>query len=169
MKKLIRLSLLAIAFLAVNMEAVEAQKFGYLSSQAILAEMSEVQQMNANLQTLGTQLQKKGQNMLAAYKEKESNAMRKKERGELSPVEEETVLQELQKEQEEILKFEKEMQQNLADKEQELLKPIYEKVNVAIQEVATENGFQMIFEAGVLLWAEDSADVSNLVKAKLGL
>ncbi len=169
MKKLIKLSLLLIAFMAIKMEGIQAQKFGYLSSQAIMAEMPDVQQMNANLQTLGTQLQKKGQNMLTAYKEKEQNAMKKKERGELSPIEEQTVLEELQKEQEDILKFEKEMQKNLSEKEQELLSPIYEKVNNAIQEVAKENGYQMIFEAGVLLWAEEGTDVSAQVKAKLGL
>ncbi|MEL6636570.1 MAG: OmpH family outer membrane protein [Bacteroidota bacterium] len=169
MKKLIRLSLLALAFLAVKIEAVEAQKFGYLSSQAILAEMPEVQLMNANLQTLGTQLQKKGQGMLAAYKEKEANAMRKKERGEMSPLEEQTVLEELQKEQESIIQFEQNMQKDLSEKEQELLKPIYDKVNTAIKQVAQEGGYEMIFEAGVLLWAEESTDVSALVKAKLGL
>ena len=169
MKKFSYPILLFLAFSLMIAPTITAQKIGYISSQAILAEMPEVQQMNSILKTFQSQLQKQGQGMVERYKQKEENAIKKKERGELSPIEEQTVLEELQKEQEDILSFEKEMQQKLADKEQELLKPIYDKVNNAIAAVAKENGFKMILEAGVLLYAEEELDTSHLVKAKLGM
>jgi len=53
-----------------------------------------------------------------------------------------------------------------------LLKPIYEKADIAVQAVGKENGFSMIFDSGafnVVLFAEDATDVTPLVKAKLGL
>lgn len=43
---------------------LSAQKFGYLNSQAILAELPEVKQSEAELEALQKQLQKKGQTML---------------------------------------------------------------------------------------------------------
>jgi outer membrane protein len=52
-----------------------------------------------------------------------------------------------------------------------LLSPIQEKVNKAIKDVATENGFLYIFDMGVgmVLYADPAADATKMVKAKLGL
>ena len=149
----------------------QAQKFGYINSQLLLSEMAEVKDMNANLETLQTQLKKKGQAMLTSYQNEEQAAVNKQKRGELSPVEEKTVMENLQKKQKEIVDFEKDMQDKIMQKQQSLLEPILEKVNKAISDVSKENGFQMIFDAssGILLYAEDAQDVTALVKAKLGL
>jgi len=169
MKKLVRISLLVVAMISLQMTDAVAQKFGYVNSKAILSELPAVKQMEANLKALGTQLQKKGEQMVNAYKQKEESAIAQKERGDLSPVQEENLLKELQTEQQSIMTFEREMQQTIYNKEQELTKPILEQMNTAIQEVAKENGFTMIFEAGVLLFADDAANVSEQVKAKLGI
>ncbi|MEL6864326.1 MAG: OmpH family outer membrane protein [Bacteroidota bacterium] len=170
MKKFVQIGILLIAFVGMS-TVMQAQKFGYMNSQAILAEMAEVKQMQANLQALSTQLQKKGQGMVEAYRKQEEEAVGKKERGELSPLDEENLLKDLQVKQEEILAFEKDMQSQLAKKEQTLLEPILERINKAIEAVAAENGFQMIFDAsaGILLYADETSDVSNLVKSKLGI
>ena len=169
MKKFFQLSaLIALFFLTAN-TTVEAQKFGYINSAAVLAELPEVQQMRSNLEGLQTQLQKKGQQMLADYQAKQQDAVTKQKNGTMSPVEEKQILEDLQKKEQEIMKFEQEMQQKLGSKEQELLNPILEKVNNAIQAVAKENSFQFIFDtsSGVLLYADESQDITTMVKAKL--
>jgi outer membrane protein len=169
MKKFFQLSaLIALFFLTAN-TTVEAQKFGYINSAAVLAELPEVQQMRSNLEGLQTQLQKKGQQMLADYQTKQTTAVEKQKNGTMSPVEEKQILEELQKKEQEIMKFEQEMQQKLGSKEQELLNPILAKVNDAIQAVAKENSFQFIFDtsSGVLLYADESQDITSMVKAKL--
>jgi len=168
MKRIIKTSLMMVAFLSI-MATAQAQKFGYLNSQLILSEMPAVKEMQSNLQALQTQLQKQGQGMVENYKKEEEAAVRKKKQGALAPVDEQKLMESLQKKQEEILAFEKEMQQKLADKEQKLLEPILNKINTAIKDVASENGFDMIFEQGVLLFATESTDVSVMVKSKLGL
>ncbi len=166
MNKIIKISFLLLAFVCL-MSSAQAQKFGYLNSQAILAEMPEVKEMQSNLEALQKQLQKQGQTMVETYKKEEQDAVRKKEQGLMSPIQEQELLEALQAKQGEILSFEKDMQQKLAEKEQKLLKPILDKVNTAISDVAKEKGFQMIFEQGVLLYADETQDVSDLVKAKL--
>jgi outer membrane protein len=40
---------------------------------------------------------------------------------------------------------------------------------MAIKAVAEEGGYQFIFDQQVLLYGQESADVSTAVKAKLGL
>ena len=59
--------------------------------------------------------------------------------------------------------------QKIQEKRATELQPIYDKLNAAIESVAKENGFQFIFDEGVLLYKESSADVSAMVKSKLGL
>ena len=59
----------------------------------------------------------------------------------------------------------------MAKKREELYKPILERVNAAMQAVAKENGYLLVFDTStnVLLYADEALDVTNLVKAKLGL
>ncbi len=63
------------------------------------------------------------------------------------------------------------MYDDLAKKREELYKPILDRVNKAMQDVATENGYLMVFDSStqVLLYADPSLDVTNLVKTKLGI
>ncbi|RMG76747.1 MAG: OmpH family outer membrane protein [Bacteroidetes bacterium] len=170
MKNFVKTGGLMFAFL-LFLGTAQAQKFGYVDSGAILSEMPEVKQMQSNLDGFKTQLEKKAQSMLTAYQEKQREAAQKKERGELSPVQEEALLKELQEKEQEIYKYQNESQQKLAQKEQELLEPILEKVNNAIQEVAKEEGLQFVFDSrsGVILYADESTDITAKVKAKLGL
>ena len=169
MKKIIKISMMLIAFVMINMGAIQAQKYGYVSSEALLLQLPEVKQADANLQAMMTQFQKKGKSMVEALQAKEDEAIQKKERGELSPAQEQALLKELQQEGTEIQKFEKEAAEKMQQKRIELLGPVQEKIQNAINDVAKENGYTMILEAGVLLFAEESADVSALVKAKLGI
>lgn len=167
--KIIKIGLMLVAFFMINLDTTEAQKYGYLSSEALINSMPEVKAADANLQTMMEQFQKKGEQMVEAFKKKEAEAMQKKELGQLSPAEEQVVLAELQKEGEAIQKFEQDAAGKMQAKRVELLTPVQEKVQNAIEEVAKENGYTMILEAGVLLFADEGADVSNLVKAKLGI
>jgi len=169
MKKIVKMSVVSVA-LFFMVSTMQAQKFGYLNSASILSELPEVKQMRSNLEGLQAQLEKKGKQMVTEYQAKEKDATTKKSRGELSPLEEEKVMKELQDKQNEIVKYQSDSQKKLSDKEQELLKPILEKVNTAINEVAKENGLQFVFDSstGVILYADETQDVSEMVKTKLG-
>jgi outer membrane protein len=59
----------------------------------------------------------------------------------------------------------------LAKKREELLQPILDRVNKAIGDIAKEQGYSYVFDASsnILLYADASADVTALVKKKLGL
>ncbi|TXB62514.1 OmpH family outer membrane protein [Phaeodactylibacter luteus] len=168
MKSLIKISCIAVFFLSLAV-STQAQKFGYVNSAAILAELPEVKQADANLEALQKQLQKKGQSMVEQLQQDYLAVQQQVESGSLSPKQQEEEAAKLQKREQEIAKFEQDMRQQLNDKREELLNPIYEKVNNAIQDVAKENGFQFIFDQGVLLYAEDSQNVNSMVKAKLGM
>ena len=101
MKKFMKISFLFIAFLSMTL-TVQAQKYGYVDSENILNGMNEVKQMTPELESLQTQLQKKGQQMVEDLQTKSKNAQAKLERGEMSPNELETMHDEMQKDQSKI-------------------------------------------------------------------
>jgi outer membrane protein len=67
--------------------------------------------------------------------------------------------------------FEVTATQDLQQKEVELTSPIIEKARNAVEAVAKENGYSYIFNSteGLLLYAQPSDDVMDMVKAKLGI
>jgi len=174
MKKVFVKYLFAVLILAsAGTAELHAQKFGYLNSAALLQLMPEVREAEANLQTFQEQLQKKGQQMLEQFQAKYQELERKNSQGEISPKQLQEETKALQDEEAKIAQFERDMQQQILGKREDLLQPILDDVNAAIQEVASEHGYSYIFDAspggGILLYADETTDVMDLVKAKLGL
>ena len=78
----------------------------------------------------------------------------------------------LQKEQQEIMAYEQEVMQLVDAKRQELLKPIFDKAQNAINDVAKSNGYIMVFDTSIpnaVLFVQDSDDIMAMVKTKLGI
>lgn len=168
MKKFFQLAVVALLLLAATTTA-SAQKFGYVNSQAILAEMPEMKAAESGLEALQKQLQKKGQAMVEKFQADVQELQKAAQAGELTPKVQGEESAKLEKRQEEIGAFEQSMVADLQKKRNELLEPIYEKVNEAIKAVAKEEGFQFIFDQQVLLYGEEASDVSAAVKTKLGI
>ena len=163
--------ILALAFgVSTN---ISAQKFGYLNSAAILQEMPEVKQAEADLEVLQKQLQARGETMLLEFQTKYQELERKNQQGEISPKELEEESQALKADETKLAQFEQDMQRQVLERRDALLKPILDRVNAAIAEVAKEEGYTYIFDAspgtGILLYADESTDVVEKVKAKLGM
>jgi outer membrane protein len=148
-----------------------AQKFGYLNSVALLAELAEVKQADSDLKAFQTQLTKRGQEMVQELQDKATELDRKQKQGTIAPKEYQIQAAKLTEEETAIGAYEKEVYEKLAEKRQELYQPILERVNTAMQDVAKENGYLIVFDTStqVLLYADESLDVTDLVKVKLGI
>ena len=149
MKRITKLFILVLMMAATAFSA-DAQKFGYLNSAEILSGMAEVKQANSSMEALQKQLQKKGQQMVQSYQTK------------------------LKAEEEKIGKFQQDMDSQIREKQNTLLQPIFDRVNEAIKNVAKENGYSYVFDrnsaqGSTILYADETQDVTTLVKAKLGL
>jgi outer membrane protein len=84
--------------------------------------------------------------------------------------------EELLKEQQILLKSESQMEEDLLKKNQELMQPLYDKLDKVIKEVAKENDYTYIFntDAGsgttpILLYGPEEFNITDLVKKKLGI
>jgi outer membrane protein len=76
---------------------------------------------------------------------------------------------ELQALQESIQKFAAEAEKSMQNKQVQLLAPVYEKIDGGIKDVAKEHGYSHVFSQGVLLFATEEFDISDLVLTKLGV
>jgi outer membrane protein len=150
--------------------SIQAQKFGFMNSAAIMAEVPEVKQAESNLKAYQEQLSKQGQQKVEALQAKYADLAKKEKQGEIAPKALQEQAEKLKAEEEDLGKLEQDMQNQLAQKREALLQPILDKINKAITEVAKENGFAYIFDssAGMLLYADETTDISNLVRTKLG-
>jgi outer membrane protein len=153
------------------MTAIQAQKIGHINSQVILSELPEVKAAESDLEAFQTQLQKKGQKMIEDFQKRYQEVARKEQQGELSPRQLEEESKKLKAEEEAIQKFEQEMQLQIMTKREDLLQPILDRVNDAIEKVSKEKGYSYIIDlsAGMLLFADDIYDITNDVKKILGL
>jgi outer membrane protein len=160
-----------IFILTLIIGSVSAQKFAYLNTQAILGALPEVQMANTNLETFRNQLVNLGQMKVEALQTKYKDLEAKQAKGELSPKQLDEEAAKLKQEEEALAKFDQESQQRVMEKSEELLKPIREKVQKAIDDVAKEGGYQYVFDAGMgfILYADASTDISEQVKSKLNI
>lgn len=168
MKKTLLLTLVLLATITVSSFS---QKFGYINSVALLSEMAEVKQADSNLKAFQTQLTKKGQEMVRDLQEKAAALEKKKELGTIAPKDYQAQAAKLQEEEEKIGQYEQEVYAKLAKKREDEYKPILDRVNTAMQEIAKENKFDIVFDSStqILLYGDESLDLTPLVKAKLGL
>ena len=152
---------------------MDAQKFGYVDSNAILAGMPKVKEAESNLEALNKQLQAKGQKMMEDFQVKYEELQRKVQAGDITPKDQEAQTALLEEERNKILQFDQDMQAQMAEKRDSLLAPILEEVRTAITTVAKDNGYTYVFDGspgvGVLLYADDSTNLTTMVKGKLGI
>lgn len=169
MKLLTTTIVLALSLLAGV--SLSAQNFGYVNTQELIQSIPEVKEANSNIETFRNQLQKKGQDMIKSLQSKYASLEQKRERGEMSPKQIEVEAEKLRAEEQQIMKFEQESQQQIVKKSEDLLQPLRTKIQTAIDDVAAENGYTYIFDysTGFVLYGDASADVSGLVRAKLGM
>lgn len=172
MKSIMKYALTAAFGFMLTLSA-QAQKFGFVNSGSILEGMPQVKEAESNLEALGKQLQAKGEKMMQDFQLKYQELERKVQAGEITPKAQETETALLEEERNKILAYDQDMQKQLGDKREALLAPILDQVKTAIDAVAKENGYTYIFDGspgvGVILYADESTNVTPLVKTKLGI
>lgn len=167
MKKAIKLTLVAALLLSAS--SLFAQKFGRINSQEILLAMPESKEMETNMQAFVKDLQDNLETIAVEFNQKYLDFQKNVENYSDSVRQlKSKELQELQNRREE---FEQIAQQDIQKKQQELMTPIIEKAKAAIDKVAKENGYLVIFETNSLASFDEAAltDIAPQVRKELGI
>jgi outer membrane protein len=152
--------------------SVNAQtpKFGHIDLQALIQLMPEraVAETNFNkfqseLEEIFGDMQKDLQAKMADFEQLGDSA---------SEIKKSAKVAEIQDMQQRIQNYQQTAQQQLQAKQAELLKPVFDKAETAVNDVAKEKGLLYVFDIGtkvVLYKSNESMDLLPLVKLKLGI
>ncbi|KXK37683.1 MAG: OmpH family outer membrane protein [Saprospiraceae bacterium] len=166
-----KLNFLSIALMMALAVTVNAQKFGYIDTQELLSQMSEMKLADNQLQQYQNELMAKRGEMTIKFEDEYKAYLNEANGGTLSKVQMQQREEALVAKQEEIRSYETEMQQKIIAKREELLKPIIDKVQLEIDKLGKEQGYTMIFDAsaGMILHAAESENLMSTLKTRLGV
>lgn len=172
-----RKMLVLAALLVLGAVKVQAQEFkiGYTFLDGIVFAQPEMESVTSQLETtrsqLGKQVQSKQQVLQAKIQEFQTMAQ--------DPNAVQLVLQEMENEirqlQTSFEQFSQQADQAYNGKQQELMNPLYEKVQAAIEEIRKEKGFAMIINAqagaatSIVLASDEAYNITEDVFKKLGV
>lgn len=163
-------NIFTLALVAMFAIGAQAQKFAHIDSQKLMSELPErvaaEQQLQDEAKKLEDQLGIMGNELQQKYEDYMSK------RDSLPDLIRATREKEIQDAQARIQQYQQMAQQSLSQKEQQLLMPIIEKMQNAINEVGKEQNYIYIFDisAQVILYhSEQSEDATPFIKKKLGL
>ncbi len=150
--------------------SAQAPKFGHIDLQALIQVMperavaeTEFNKFQGDLEEVFGELQK---NLQTAMTEFETMG------DDVSDIKKNAKVEEIQGMQQRIQNYQQTAQQQLQEKQAELLQPVFDKAEKAIEEVAKAQGLIYVFDIGtkvVLYKSNESMDVLPLVKTNLGI
>ncbi|MCY4419585.1 MAG: OmpH family outer membrane protein [Cytophagales bacterium] len=147
--------------------AQTANKTGYTSVEYILSLLPESKSVEADLESYKKQLTARLDSKMEEFKRKGEDLQRNHQN--MNDLERADKQEELQILQQSILKFQQESERSMAKKQEELLKPLFDKIQRAIDKVSEQYGYAYVFKAEALLYAKEGDDISNLILKELGI
>lgn len=147
----------------------QALKLGHIDRQRLLLTLPERKGAEEKMQAFAKVLDDRLKAMGAEYQAKVTDAQARAET--MTQTEREMIVREINELEQRIQAAQEKAQEDLAKQEEELLKPMIEKTNKAVKDVADENGFTYILDVstGMVLYFDKGDDIMPLVKAKLGI
>ena len=168
MKSIFRISLVAILLFSVGLVQAQTLKFAHIDSQALIQAMPETAQAQKTIKTEAKGLEDQLNSMKAEFQKKLQEYTQKSDS--LSDIVRQAKEQDLQDLQQRIQSFNSTAQQKLQQNQSALMKPIFDKANKIISEVAKEQGVIYVFDTNAVLYKSNaSIDLLPLVEAKLGI
>jgi outer membrane protein len=170
MRKLYKIQVLFVLFVFTNYAYSQTVKFGHIDLGALIQIMPERIQAEKEYNDFEKELQEVLDGMQQEYNTKLMQL--EQFNNNPSEVKRNAKLNELQSIQKRIEKFQLTAQQQASKKYQDLLKPIFDKANKAIEEVALKQGLVYVFDSGtdfLMYKSQKSVDIFPMVKKQLGI
>lgn len=174
MKKFLKLTLAVV--LVFSASTAFAQKFGRVDLAAVLTNMSEYKEAQANLEAYGKDLQDQLEQIMVEYNKLYADY--EKSAATLNDSVRQLKEREIMEIQQRYTDFQQIAQQDMQRKEMEVMNPIIEKANEAVKSVSMAGGFLVVFSttgdqpasAGLAYFdANALIDITADVKKSLGI
>jgi outer membrane protein len=160
--------LIYITLLLLSLNALAQTKVGTVNNEYILSQMPEIKDVEEQLKDYGAELDSTIQEkynayreVLDAYNEEEedmNDVMKKIKQKEIIDLEED------------LKKLQQNSSQMLQIQQEEYLRPLYNKIGVAIESIVKEEGYTQIFdENNSIIYIDPKFDLTLKVLDKLGI
>jgi outer membrane protein len=164
------LKLFAVILLMGTTASIQAQtlKFGHIDLQALVQVMPESKTAQTEMTNFQGDIEEIFGGMQTELQQKYTEFEQLGEAA--SEVKRNAKITEIQDLQQRIENYRNTAQQQIQQKQAEVLQPIYEKAQNAVEEVAKEQGLIYVFDVNAVLYrSNQSVDLLPLVKKKLGI
>ena len=171
MKRFVKLVLLVVLMAGGTAAMGQQLKFGYINSQELITLMPERDSAQAKMEKFVQEIQ----DQVEALQVELNNKFQKyqKEASTYTPTINEQKQKELPDLSNRLQEYQQAGENDARTMNMELMTPIFNKANEAINKVAAANGFTAIFDttAGALLYYDPNVmvDILPMVKAELGI
>jgi outer membrane protein len=142
---------------------------GYVNSQALIGAMPEVAKADESLKQLATRLQTDVAKREENAKQKMEDLAYEMQAPKVTPERQQEIRVLAQEIEKEVTNANKLSELELAGKRNELLEPVYKKVNDAIAAVAKKRGMKVVVDISAILYADEDLDLTADVRKELGL
>ena len=169
------LSIFIFTIMTSSSICAQDEKVGFVDYNYVFTSLLETKEAMQELETYGAELQKelklKQQELETYYTE----IMKKAQEGSLTPIEQRSAEEKIQKDQKKLEALAQEFDVMLMEKEQLLVKPIYTKINDGIQNVAEANNYSVIVKSGtvdnqaMVVYGRDDRNITKQVLVELGI
>lgn len=163
------IALVAVLFLGFNFSASAQLKIGHINSDQLISLMPETATVDKELKKMGETMDAEFKNMYTEYEAKAKKYSQ--EAGSQSETTNQNRAKEMQDLEARIQAYQQNANQELQKKRYDLLKPILDKAQNAIDEVAKEKALDFVLDTskGSVIFAKDTLDILAAVKTKLGI
>ncbi|MCL2290322.1 MAG: OmpH family outer membrane protein [Bacteroidetes bacterium] len=144
-------------------------KFGHVDYGEIMKSMPGIDSIQNVIVNYNADLQSIGEQMVREFQEKQAAFEQLANTPGTSPAILKIRQEELQSMIKRIQEFAQSMEMDVQDKQLELLEPFQTKLIDAIKKVAKANHYSYVFDISTLLFSSPSDDLTNKVKAELGI
>lgn len=163
---LIGSALLLFALATLTSQHAHAQQTtGYVNSDSVLRAMPGFKAAQKELETYSKQIQasmrEMEQDLQELYQEYQST------KTSLPPIVLQQKEKKIQQADADLQEFQQNAQADIMQKQEKLLKPLYDKINTAIEQIAEEKNLDYVFPMQFVLFGKESLDLTDEVIAKV--
>ena len=154
--------------LLITVSSFGQSKIGTVNTEFIISEMPELEEVKSQMQDYNKELSRKIQSKYTEYQELVQKF--EKEKDSLNDVMKEIRQNEIYDKEQSINKLQKNSQQLARVKRDELMRPLYKKIGVAIEKIVKKEGYTQIFnENNGLVYGKPEDDLTEEVLTELGI
>lgn len=171
MKKILLALTLALSIVQLGWAQEKAEKIGYFSSSQLIVLFPESEGIQKQIEALGKEKQAVGTTLETELDTKIKQFEAEKDK--LADILKESRVEEINRLDAKIKEYYNTARKDIETKRQELLKPIFTKINEAIKLVAEKNKYTAIIDldsgSQFLLYIDESRNILELMKKELKL